>query len=88
MIISLKRKIKNSKPEIAQSPKESYPSFSIYEEAPAEVMGLAIGQDLTAKIRLASKEKHEGKDTRRSCGFDVINVDIPIKKRRQRILMR
>jgi len=75
--ISLKKIVKETGKEVpAQTPKESYPSFSIYENAPGELMKLDIGKELTAKIRMSSKETHEGSNTRKSCGFDVISVFI------------
>ncbi len=75
--ISLKRKIRKSSPEEASlMSKEVYPSFSIYEDAPDELLKLALGSEVTARVKLTSKDIHEGKNGRKSVGFDVISVEI------------
>jgi len=82
--ISLKRPVeKTGKPEAIASPRDSYPSFSIYDKAPEELMKCEMGHEMTAKIRLTSKDMHEGPNSRKSVGFDVISVmmnDKPAKK--------
>ncbi len=82
--ISLKKPAeKPSKETLAPMPKESYPSFNIYDKAPEELMKLEMGTELTAKIKMSSKETHEGSNTRESVGFDVLSVMIdekPLKK--------
>ena len=82
--ISLKRPAEKASKEIsAPSPRDNYPSFSIYDKAPAELMKLELGQEMTAKVKLTSKDKHEGPNARMSVGFDVISVtmeDKPAKK--------
>lgn len=82
--ISLKKPADKTKnPEVASLPKEIYPSFSIWDKAPEELMKLEIGAELTAKIKLSSKENHEGTNTRKGVGFDVISVimdEKPVKK--------
>ena len=57
-----------------QMPKEVYPGFSVNENVPAELMNLKPGQELTAKIKVAKTEKHEGRGARKSIGFDVLAV--------------
>jgi hypothetical protein len=76
--ISLKKSAeKMHKGEMATSmPKESYPSFQVYENAPEELMSCAMGCEMTAKIKLTSKDKHEGPGARKSVGFDVMSVMI------------
>lgn len=74
--ISLKRPAeKTSKvgamPEMS---KESYPSFSIYDKAPEELMKCNMGCEMMAKIKLTSKDMHEGPGARQSVGFDVMSV--------------
>lgn len=83
--ISLKRPVeKNTKTEMAMPmPRDSYPSFSIYDKAPEELMKCDLGCEMTAKIKLTSKDMHEGPNARKSVGFDVISVmigDKPAKK--------
>jgi len=73
--ISLKKPVeKLEKSSIAESPRESYPSFTIYDKAPEELMKFEMGQEFTAKIKMSSKETHEGSKTRQSIGFDVLSV--------------
>jgi hypothetical protein len=67
----------------APSPRDNYPSFSIYDKAPEELMKCEMGCEMTAKIRLTSKDMHEGPNARKSVGFDVISVTMnekPAKK--------
>ena len=67
----------------SKEPKESYPSFSIYDKAPAELMKCDLGCEMTAKIKVTSKTMHSGKGQRDSIGFDVMSVmmnDKPMKK--------
>ena len=75
--VSLKikpRKLSDS-PEI-EVPKDRYPSFSIYSDVPKEVMKLAMGTEMVAKIKVSAKENHEGSNTSESIGFDVLSVVI------------
>ena len=65
------------------APRDSYPSFSIYDKAPEELMKCEMGCEMTAKIKLTSKDKHEGPNARTSVGFDVMSVMLdekPAKK--------
>lgn len=83
--ISLKRPAeKNGKAEMAMpAPRDNYPSFSIYDKAPEELMKCDLGCEMTAKIKLTSKDMHEGPNARKSVGFDVMSVTIdnkPAKK--------
>ena len=79
--ISLKKVMKNSKvEEIPELPKETYPSFSIYENAPEELMKCPMGCEFTAKIKLTSKEDKQGKNSRKSVGFDVISITVDDSK--------
>ena len=62
-------------------PKEMYPSFSIYEDVPEGLMKFDIGKEVMAKIKVTSKEIHEGRNKRQSIGFDVLSVIVEdIKK--------
>jgi hypothetical protein len=82
--ISLKRPAEKASKEVsAPSPRDNYPSFSIYDKAPEELMKCDMGCEMTAKIKLTSKDMHEGPNSRKSVGFDVISVmmnDKPAKK--------
>lgn len=79
--ISLKRK-NNSKNETAISaPSESYPSFTIYDDAPQALMDAPMGSVLIAKIKKVSEEKRTGTNARNSVGFDVISVSVSNKKK-------
>jgi hypothetical protein len=79
--ISLKCKVEKSTSEVVgTSPKESYPSFSVYENAPDELLKLSIGEEVIAKVRLSSKEIREGSPERRSVGFDVMCVMLKDKE--------
>lgn len=81
--ISLKKKAeKTSSPEVQSAPKDSYPSFSLYNDAPKEIANLPIGTVITAKIRLASKEHRMGDKDRYSAGFDVMSIDVPDKSKK------
>ncbi len=75
--ISLKIETKKNgdSPEVSM-PKERYPSFSIYEGVPEDLMKLSLGKVVMAEIKLSSKETHEGSRTRNSIGFDVLSVVI------------
>ena len=59
---------------VISAPRDSYPSFSIYDKAPEELMKCEMGCEMTAKIKLTSKDMHEGPNSRKSVGFDVISV--------------
>lgn len=73
--ISLKIKRESTEGQVApEMPKESYPSFTIYDKAPETLTAFEIGTELTAKIKVTSKEIHEGDKTRKSIGFDVICI--------------
>lgn len=74
--ISLKRPAeKTSKGEMAMpAPRDSYPSFMIHDKAPEELMKCDMGCELMAKIKLTSKDMHEGENARKSIGFDVMSV--------------
>ena len=75
--ISLKRPVeKNTKEMAISAPKDNYPSFSVYEKAPEELMKCDMGCELTAKIKLTSKDNHEGQNSRKSVGFDVLSITI------------
>ncbi len=69
-----KRKVSDS-PELSVE-RDRYPSFTIYDDTPKELMGIPLGKVVMAKIKLSSKETHEGSDTRESVGFDVLSVVI------------
>lgn len=79
--ISLKRPAeKTSKGEMAiPAPRDNYPSFSIYEKAPEELMKCEMGCEMVAKIKLTSKDVHEGPNARQSVGFDVMSVMVDDK---------
>lgn len=81
--ISCKKVHKSMEASIPEMPKESYPSFSIYEDAPEDLLKVKIGTELTAKIKLTSKDVHEGKEGRKSVGFDVISILAPEEKPKQ-----
>jgi hypothetical protein len=74
--ISLKRVRKEGNKLVApmEMPKDMYPSFNIYEDTPTELMKLDIGKEVIAKIKVTSKEVHEGSSKRQSIGFDVLSV--------------
>jgi hypothetical protein len=76
--ISLKRPAekvgKGSTPELA--PKDSYPSFSVYDKAPDELMKCPMGCEMTAKVKLTSKDVHEGPNGRKSVGFDILSITV------------
>lgn len=76
--ISLKKVIKKGEDELgpAKVAKDIYPSFNIYEDAPEELMKLPMGKEVMAKIKLSSKETHEGSNTRKSIGFDILSVQL------------
>ena len=82
--ISLKKPVEKSSKDMAVSlPKESYPSFTIYDKAPEELMKCPMGCKMMANIVLTSKDDHEGQNSRKSVGFDVISVMVeekPTKK--------
>ncbi len=69
-----KRKVSDS-PELSIE-RDRYPSFSIYSDTPKELMKLPMGKVVMAKIKLSSKETHEGSNTSESVGFDVLSVVI------------
>ena len=46
-------------------------------------MKFAIGKELTAKIKVISKEVHEGKNNRESIGFDVLSIMTENKSKEQ-----
>lgn len=70
--------------ELAQSPKDSYPSFNVYDYAPDDLMNIPMGKEVMAKIRKSSEDTHKGDTSRKSCGFEVISIvvkdEAPIKK--------
>lgn len=73
--ISLKRAPeKPGKPEAVALMMDSYPSFHIHDDAPAEIVKHDIGKVYDAKIKLTSKSVHEGDKKRMSVGFDVLSV--------------
>ena len=73
--ISLKKPAqKTGKEATPEMSKESYPSFTIYDDVPDELMNLPMGKEIMAKIKKAAEEKRLGKDARKSVGFDVISV--------------
>lgn len=76
--ISLKKVRKEGVGLVApeEIPKEMYPSFNIYEDVPAGLMKLNIGDTLTAKIKVSSKEVHKGRNNRESIGFDALSVTV------------
>ncbi len=76
--ISLKKPAEKNKGTMAiESPaKDSYPSFSIYDNAPEELMKIPVGKELIAKVIKNSEDIHKGDKTRNSCGFEVISVMI------------
>ena len=75
--VSLNRPAEKMGKETAVSaPRESYPSFSIYDKAPEELLKCEIGYETTAKIKLTSKEIRVGPNARKSVGFDVLSVTI------------
>jgi hypothetical protein len=80
--VSLKRVRKEGTKLVApmEMPKELYPSFNIYEDTPEALMKLNIGKEVTAKIKVTSKEVHEGSNRRQSIGFDVLSVIIDEEK--------
>ncbi len=69
-----KRKVSDS-PELSIE-RDVYPSFTIYSDTPKELMKIPLGKVVMAKIKLSSKETHEGSNTRESVGFDVLSVVI------------
>ena len=81
--ISLKvvRKENDSLVAPEEMPKVLYPNFDVRENVPAELMKFKIGQEVTARIKVAEIEKREGKNARQSIGFDVLAIlDYPEKK--------
>ena len=77
--ISLKKPERtNKEQEGIEFEEDKYPSFTIYGDAPAELMDMEIDQEFTAKIRLNKKEKEERKngDDRHTVGFEVLSVEV------------
>ena len=73
--ISLKRPKEKSTGEIPmEASRESYPTFSVYDKAPKDLMDCDMGCEMMAKVKMTSKTKHEGTDTRDSVGFDVLSI--------------
>lgn len=79
--ISLKRKVDKSQETAIPVPSESYPSFTIYDNAPQALMDAPMGSVLIAKIKKVSEEKRTGTHARSSVGFDVISVSVNAKKK-------
>lgn len=76
--ISLKR---SNKPTAIESPRESYPSFTIYDHAPQSLLDVPMDTVLIARIKKTSEEKRSGTDGRKSVGFDVLSVEMPQKSK-------
>jgi hypothetical protein len=79
--ISLKTKAETLESQIAgaEPSKILYPSFSVYDKAPEELLNCDIGEELSAKVKLTSKDIHEGKHGRKSVGFDVLSIIVKEK---------
>jgi hypothetical protein len=71
--MSLKVAAKKSEEATMPVMKEHYPSFHV-ENAPDEMMKCDMGKEMMAKVKVASKDKHEGMNGRQSMGFDVISM--------------
>ena len=56
------------------APKDSYPSFNLYDNAPNELMKLPMGKEVMARIRKSSEETRKGDKTHQSCGFEVLAI--------------
>ena len=83
--ISLKKVRKEGKGLVApeELPKEFYPTFDIREDVPLALMGLPIGMTLTAKVKIAEKENREGKNARKSMGFDILSITVGGEKKKE-----
>ena len=74
--ISLKKPAeKISKETMAMpAPKDSYPTFNCYDNAPDDLMKIPMGKEVMARIRKSSEDTHKGDKSRNSCGFEVISI--------------
>ena len=68
------------KEAVASVPKETYPSFSIYDKAPEELMKYDIGKEFTAKVTLNSKKVTEGDKKLNTIGFEVLSIIMDTKE--------
>ncbi len=72
--VSLKRPVKKTTGVEAMPMRDTYPSFSVHDDAPDELMKCEIGKEMMAKVKLTSKDKHEGPQGRQGVGFDVMSM--------------
>ena len=74
--ISLKKPAeKISKESMAMpAPKDSYPSFNVYDYASEDLMKIPMGKEVMAKVRKSSEDTHKGDKSRNSCGFEIISI--------------
>jgi hypothetical protein len=86
--ISLKKPVeKMTKETMAMPvPKDSYPTFSCYDNAPDELMKIPMGKEVMAKIRKSSEDTHKGDKSRNSCGFEVISIMIKDDEKMKEVL--
>jgi len=68
------------------APKDSYPSFSIYDNAPDELMKISMGKEVMAKIRKSSEDTHKGDKSRNTCGFEVLSIMIKDEEKMKEVL--
>ncbi len=49
----------------------------MYDNAPLELLKIPLGTELTAKVKITSKDIHEGERGRQGAGFDCISITAP-----------
>lgn len=70
----------------APAPKDSYPSFNVYDNAPDDLMKIPMGKEVMAKIRKSSEDTHKGDKSRNSCGFEVLSIMVKDEDKIRKIL--
>lgn len=68
------------------APKDSYPSFSIYDYASDDLMKISMGKEVMARIRKSSEDTHKGDKSRNSCGFEVLSVMVKDEEMMKKIM--
>jgi hypothetical protein len=85
--ISLKKVVKKQETGVSlDKPRDSYPTFSIYEEAPEDIMKIPMGAEVTARIRKCSEDIHKGDNSRNSCGFEVLTVMVKDEEKIKKVM--
>lgn len=74
--ISLKKPAEKKPGMAIDTARESFPSFTIYDNAPEELLALPLEAEIMVRVKKTSEEKRSGKNGRKSVGFDVLSAII------------